>query len=154
MLSDLSAAIYGTMTVGALLAAESAGSETYAETVIAVLITLVIYWLAHSYAEFASERLKEREPLRLEVLGRIMVNQVPILFGAAIPLVAVVILWAASASLSTAVTVAVWTSAVVVVLIETLAGIRAKRTGRELVFQTMFGGLLGLLIIVLRLTLH
>ncbi len=154
MLSDLSAAIYGTMTVGALLAAESAGGETYAETVIAVLITLVIYWLAHSYAEFASERLKEREPLRLEVLGRIMVNQVPILFGAAIPLVAVVILWAASASLSTAVTVAVWTSAVVVVLIETLAGIRAKRTGRELVFQTMFGGLLGLLIIVLRLTLH
>ena len=129
-------------------------SETYAETVIAVLITLVIYWLAHSYAEFASERLKEREPLRLEVLGRIMVHQVPILFGAAIPLVAVVILWAASASLSTAVTVAVWTSAVVVVLIETLAGIRAKRTGRELVFQTMFGGLLGLLIIVLRLTLH
>jgi hypothetical protein len=154
MLSDLSAAIYGTMTVGALLAAESAASETYAETVIAVLITLVIYWFAHSYAEFASERLKEREPLRLEVLGRIMVNQVPILFGAAIPLVAVVILWAASASLSTAVTVAVWTSAVVVVLIETLAGIRAKRTGRELVFQTMFGGLLGLLIIVLRLTLH
>jgi hypothetical protein len=154
MLSDLSAAIYGTMTVGALLAAESAASETYAETVIAVLITLVIYWFAHSYAEFASERLKEREPLRFEVLGRIMINQVPILFGAAIPLVAVMILWAASASLSTAVTVAVWTSAVVVVLIETLAGIRAKRTGRELVFQTMFGGVLGLLIIVLRLTLH
>jgi hypothetical protein len=42
----------------------------------------------------------------------------------------------------------------VVVLIEMMAGIRAKRTGRELVFQTMFGGVLGLLIIVLRLTLH
>jgi hypothetical protein len=154
MLADLSAAIYGTMTVGALLAAESAGSETYAETVIAVVITLVIYWFAHSYAEFASERLKEREPLRFGPLGRIMVRQLPILFGAAIPLVAVLVLWAAGASLSTAVTAAVWTSAVVVVLIEMMAGIRAKRTGRELVFQTMFGGVLGLLIIVLRLTLH
>jgi hypothetical protein len=154
MLSDLSAAIYGTMTVGALLAAESADKETYLKTVLSVVITLVIYWFAHSYAEFASERLKEREPLRLGPLGRIMVRQVPILFGAAIPLVAVVILWAANASLSAAVTAAVWTSAVVVVLIEMLAGIRAERTGRELVFQTMFGGLLGLLIIVLRLTLH
>jgi len=154
MLSDLSAAIYGTMTVGALLAAESAERETYLKTVISVVITLVIYWFAHSYAEFASERLKERKPLRLEPLGRIMVLQVPILFGAAIPLVAVLVLWAANASLSTAVDAAVWTSAVVVMLIEVLAGVRAKRTGRELVFQTAFGALLGLLIIVLRLTLH
>jgi len=154
MLSDLSAAIYGTMTVGALLAAESADNETYFKTVLSVMITLVIYWFAHSYAEFASERLKEREPLRLAVLGRIMVRQVPILFGAAIPLVAVLVLWAADASLSTAVDAAVWTSAVVVMLIEVMAGMRAKRTGRELVFQTLFGGLLGLLIIVLRLTLH
>lgn len=154
MLSDLSAAIYGTMTVGALLAAESAGSETYAETVIAVVITLVIYWFAHSYAEFAAERLKERQPLRFGPLGRIMVRQVPILFGAVIPLVAVLILWAASASLSTAVTAAVWTSAVTVVLIEMLAAVRAERTGRELVAQTLFGALLGLLIIVLRLVLH
>ncbi len=154
MLSDLSAAIYGTMVVGALLAAESADQETYVKTVVSVLITLVIYWFAHSYAEFASERLKEREPLRLGPLGRIMVRQVPILFGAAIPLVAVVILWAAHASLSTAVTAAVWTSALVVVLIEVMAGIRADRTGRELLFQSLFGCLLGLLIIVLRLTLH
>jgi hypothetical protein len=154
VLGDLSAAIYGTMTVGALLAAESAGSETYFETVIAVLITLVIYWFAHSYAEFAAERLKEREPLRFAPLGRIMFHQLPILFGAAIPLVTVLVLWAASASLSTAVTAAVWTSAVTVVLIETIAAVRAKRTGRELALQAMFGGLLGLLIIVLRLVLH
>jgi hypothetical protein len=154
MLSDLSAAIYGTMTVGALLAAESAENETYFETVVAVLITLVIYWFAHSYAEFASERLKEREPLRLAPLGRIMVRQVPILFGAAIPLVAVLVLWAADASLSTAVTAAVWTSAATVAAIEILAGVRADRTGRELAFQSLFGCLLGLLIILLRLTLH
>jgi hypothetical protein len=154
MLSDLSAAIYGTMTVGALLAAEAADEETYLKTVISVVITLIIYWFAHSYAEFASERLKDREPLRLGVLGRIMVTQVPILFGAAIPLVAVLVLWAAGASLSAAVTAAVWTSAVVVMLIEVMAGVRAKRTGRELLFQTAFGALLGLLIIVLRLTLH
>ena len=42
MLSDLSAAIYGLMTVGALLAAESAASESYAETVGAVVITMLV----------------------------------------------------------------------------------------------------------------
>ena len=105
-------------------------------------------------AEFASDRLKEREPARFAELGRIMGHQVPILFGAAIPLVALLIVWVADASLSTAVTAALWTSAVMVVLIEVMAGVRAKRSGRELVFQTLFGALLGLLIIALRLVLH
>ena len=154
MLSDLSAAIYGLMTVGALLAAESAASETYAETVGAVVITMLVYWLAHSYAEFASHRLKDREPARFAELGRIMGKQVPILLGAAIPLIALLIDWAVGASLDTAVITALVTAAVVVTLIEVMAGVRAKQSGRELVLQTLFGALLGLLIIALRLVLH
>lgn len=154
MLSDLSAAIYGLMTVGALLAAESAASETYAETVGAVVITMLVYWLAHSYAEFASRRLKDREPARFAELGRIMAEQVPILLGAAIPLIALLIDWVVGASLETAVITALVTAAVVVMLIEVVAGVRAKQSGRDLVLQTLFGALLGLLIIALRLVLH
>ncbi len=154
MLSDLSAAIYGLMTVGALLAAESADSETYAETVGAVAITMVVYWLAHSYAEFASDRLTEGESLRFSNLGRIMRHQVPILFGAAIPLVALLIDWAVGASLSTAVATALYTSAAMVVLIEIVAASRAQQTGRERVAQIALGAVLGLLIIALRLILH
>jgi hypothetical protein len=154
MLSDLSAAIYGLMTVGALLAAESAGSETYGETVGAVAITMLVYLLAHSYAEFASHRLKEREPARFAALGRIVVEQVPILFGAAVPLIVLLIDWVAGASLSTAVTTALVTSAVMVVVIEIIAGLRAEQSGRELALQALFGALLGLLIIALRLVLH
>src|ERR1035441_8833725 len=41
--------VYGTIAVGALLAAESARQETYVETVFAVAITLLLYWLAHSF---------------------------------------------------------------------------------------------------------
>ena len=36
--------VYGTIAVGALLAAESARQETYVETVFAVAITLLLYW--------------------------------------------------------------------------------------------------------------
>ncbi len=154
MLSDLSAAIYGLMTVGALLAAESAGSETYAETVGAVVITMIVYWLAHSYAEFASERLKERQPARFAALARIMVVQVPILLGAAVPLLALLVDWAVGASLETAVITALITAAVVIMLLEVVAGVRAKQSGLELVLQALFGAVLGLLIIALRLVLH
>lgn len=154
MLSDLGAGIYGLMTVGALLAAESASSETYAETVVAVVLTMLAYWFAHSYAEFASERLKDREPARLSELVHIMGEQVTILFGAAIPLVALLVDWAVGASLETAVITALITAAVMVMLIEVAAGVRAKQSGRDLVQQCAFGALLGVLIIALRLVLH
>jgi hypothetical protein len=41
-----------------------------------------------------------------------------------------------------------------VVLIEVVAGLRAKQSGRELAEQILFGVMLGLLIIALRLILH
>jgi hypothetical protein len=39
-------------------------------------------------------------------------------------------------------------------LLEVAAGVRAKQTGPELLLQTLFGAVLGLLIIALRLVLH
>lgn len=53
---NLAPAIYGTVAVGSVLAVESAQRESYLETVGAVLIALVLYWLAHSYGESASRR--------------------------------------------------------------------------------------------------
>ena len=154
MVSGLGAGIYGLMTVGAVLAAESAGNETYAETIVAVVITMLVYWLADSYAEFASERLEDREASRLSTLVHIMGEQVTILFGAAIPLVVLLVDWAIGLSLDTAVITALITAAVVVMLMEVAAGVRAKQHGRDLAQQAALGALLGLLIIALRLVLH
>ena len=47
--------VYGTIAVGALLAAESARQETYTRTIIAVAIALILYWLSYSYAEFTGQ---------------------------------------------------------------------------------------------------
>ena len=41
-----------------------------------------------------------------------------------------------------------------VLLIEVVAGLRAKQSGRELAVQILFGAMLGLLIIAVRLILH
>ena len=146
--------IYGTITVGALLAAESANNETYLETVGAVVIALAIYWLARSYAEFTAERLKRAEPLTTAALGRTLLHELSILVGAIVPLLVLLVWWVAGASLGAAVSAAVWTSAAVTALIEVVAALQTGLRGRQLVAQTALGILLGLMVIAMKLVLH
>jgi hypothetical protein len=147
-------AVYGTIAVAALLAAESARRETYLATVAAVVITLALYWLAHSYAEFTGERLRTGERLTRAGLSRMMARELTILIGAAVPLVVLLISWVGGASLTTAVNAAIWTSAAMIAIIEVILGLRSRLPGRELAAQTVLGALLGLLVVALRVVLH
>lgn len=146
--------VYGTIAVGALLAAESAQHETYTRTVIAVAIALALYWLSYSYAEFTGRRIAEHEPVTLGGMVEAARSELSVLLGAAMPFIVLLVCWAFGVSLYTAVTVAIWTSAAMVVTIEVLIGVRAELTGRQLVLQSAFGAFLGLLIIALRIVLH
>ena len=154
MLPNPGAVVYGTITVGALLAAESAKRESYAGTVAAVAIAMLVYWLAHAYSEFTEDRLEQNQPLTLVGLRRTLVHELMIVAGAAIPLLELLICWSAGVRLTSAVTAAIWTSAAMIVLIEVLAGVRAKLSPRALVAQTAIGALFGFLVIALKLVLH
>jgi hypothetical protein len=146
--------VYGTIAIGALLTAESAQSETYAKSVGAVVITLLLYWLAYSYAEFTGQRLQNGEPFEFGELATAAVKELSVLIGASIPLLVLLIFWGAGARLGTAVSAAVWTSAAMIVIIEFVVGRRANLTGRQLIMQTGFGAFLGLLVLTLRIVLH
>lgn len=148
------ALVYGVITVGALLGAESGAHETYARTVIAVVIALLMYWLAHSYAELLGRRLDEGRPLTLATLADTMRGELSILTGAAVPLVAVLISWAADAKLATAVDTGVRTSAVMLLLIEVVAGVRAELSGKELAKQASIGAVLGVLVLAVNVILR
>jgi hypothetical protein len=154
MLANPRGALYGTITVGVLLAAESAERETYADTVGAVAIALLVYWLAHAYSEFAERRLAHQQPLTFHGLARTLVRELMIIAGAAIPLLAVLICWVVGVRLASAVTAALWTSAVMIVIVEVVAGVRAELSTRALVAQSAVGTLFGLLVIALKLVLH
>jgi hypothetical protein len=154
MLPNPGAVIYGTITVGALLAAESARTETYGETLGGVLLALLVYWLAHGYSEFTEHRLEENQAVTLSGLVHTLVHELMIIAGAAIPLLTLVICWIVRAGLDTAVSAAVWTSAGVIVGVEVAAGVRAHLTGRALAAQAAVGALFGLLVIALKLVLH
>lgn len=146
--------VYGTITVAALLATESARHETYLETVGAVAVVMVLYWLAHSYATLMGRRIEGHERLQLRTIGQTAGRELPILTGAMVPLLAVLISWAAGARLTVAVSIGIWISVAMLLLIEVVAGISARLSAVALVIQTVFGAMLGLLIIAIELIFH
>jgi hypothetical protein len=146
--------IYGTISVAALLAAESARQETYPRTVGAVAITIILYWFAHSYASFTGERLEHHEQFTYKGLLLAATQELTVLLGAAVPFLVLIACWILGASLTGAVAAAVWTSAGIVIAAEVIIGVRAELTGRELLRQSLVGALLGLLVIALRILLH
>lgn len=150
----MGARVLGLLTVSVLLAAEDAHTSTYADTVGAVALALAMYWLTHSYAQFASWRIEYGERLTLDGLAREMWHELGFLVGAGFPLLAVLICWALGVDLNLGIKVALWTDAVLIVLVEFVAGFRANLTRRELVMQTLLGASLGLLVLALRLVLH
>ena len=146
--------VYGTVVVGALLATESAQSETYPETVAAVGLALVVYWLAHTYAEFTARRLAGTARLTPAELGQSMAHEAPLVLGALLPVLALLLCWLARARLTTGVTVAIWTSVAMIAIIQVVAAMRARPSLPAVVLQSAIGLALGVLVIAIKLVLH
>lgn len=147
-------AVYGTVTAGALLAAESGLRETYPETVGSLAIAVVLYWFAHSYADVLGLRLSRRGGLTWSELWHTFVQDWAIVRGASAPALAVVVAWAAGAEQSTAVSIGVWTAVTSLIVFELAAGLRSKARAPEMVLQVTAGVTLGLGILALRALLH
>ena len=145
--------VYGTIAIGTLLAIEPEG-ETYLKTVIAIVITLILYWLAHSYADLTGRRLAGRGGLTLRRLGEALRHEAAILAAAALPLLVVVAFWIAGASLATGLWAGIVEVAVILIGVELFAARRAGLSLSETVLQTVVGTSMGLLIVVIKLLLH
>ncbi|HXB64696.1 MAG TPA: hypothetical protein VNV42_07465 [Solirubrobacteraceae bacterium] len=147
-------AVYGTITVGALLAAESSLRDTYPETVGAMVVALLVYWLAHSYAELLGGRIAARERLTVAGLAQALVRDWAIVRGAGAPLLALLIAWAVGAGQETGVTVALWTCVASLLAFELVAGLRARARPAELLLELCVGAAMGFGVILLRVLLH
>jgi hypothetical protein len=142
--------VYGVITIGALMAAESGRHETYVDTLASALIATILYWLAHSYADLLGRRLATGDRLTARSLGRALIHDWAIVRGASIPMLALVIAWIVGASQESGVTAALRTAVVTVVVFELLAGIRAKSTPGELLLKAGVGVTMGLAILAMK----
>ncbi len=147
-------AVYGLITVGALLAAESGLKDTYPETVGSLAIAMLLYWFAHAYADVLGLRLSERRRLGWGELWQTFAQDWSIVRGASLPLVAVMVAWAIGASQADAVSAGVWAVVGSLIVFELAAGLRSKAKPAELAFDVSMGTTLGLGILVLRALLH
>jgi hypothetical protein len=146
--------VYGTVAVGAVLAAESTRRDTFPDTIGATVLILCLYWMAHTYAAVTGDRLRTRETLSAPGLWRSFLHEATILKGAALPVVVLLVLWATPVTLDTAVTAALWTSAVLLALIESVAAFRSHLSASETVAQVLMGSLLGAGVLLVRVLLH
>jgi hypothetical protein len=154
VLENPGAAIYGLITVGAVLAAESTQRETYAKTLAAAVVAGTLYWLAHAYASLLGSRLQEGTRLSAGALVGVMRVEAPLLVGAAVPVLVLALCWALGSSLAVGTGAAVWVSAAVVAVAELWSGARAGAAGLELLLEAGTGALLGALLIALKVLLH
>jgi hypothetical protein len=152
--SNPGALVYGTILVATLLAAESPRRETYVEALASIVIALLVYWLSIAYSEVTGERIRDEEAFSFEAFHRAAVHERPVIYGAIGPLVVVVVCWVVGAELNTAVNIAIWGAAAIIVATEVAIGIGAELTGRQLVIQTGMGVVLGLSAEALRVLLH
>jgi hypothetical protein len=147
-------AIYGLLAIGAVLAAESGRHEGYVDTVLSAAITACGYWLLHSYARALGLRFVQRTRLTVGALKQALRHESAVLRGAAVPLAALLIAWGAGAAQETAVSIALWSVVVSLIVVELLAGIRARSSPGELVLETGVGVVLGISVLLLRILLH
>ena len=146
--------IYGAIAVGVLLAGERPAHEPFGAVVASIAVALVLYWLAHSYALLTVRRLREGRKLTPEGLAQAMFAELWIVIGGVEPLVVLVVFVVLGAKVASAETAAIWATAVLVLTIEVVTGIRAHLTGPELFMQALLGAGLGSLVIALSAVLH
>jgi hypothetical protein len=149
-----SGVVYGTIMMGALLAAESGRKESYLETFASALIAACLYWLAHAYATVLGRRLSAHERLTLGGLARGLLHDWALVRGAAIPLLALLLAWATGAAQQTAVDAALYSVVASLVVFELLAGILTRATPAELALDVGVGLAMGLGVLALQIVLH
>ncbi len=146
--------IYGVITAGSLLSAERSGQETTLASAEAVVVILCLYLLAHAYSSALGERIQQGRTISAVRLFHHLGHSVAILRGALVPLVVLLLAWAAGGNNEANVLAARISAAVTIVLLEIVAARRARLRGIDVLTQLFVSLLLGLGVLIVRFILH
>jgi hypothetical protein len=143
------AGIYGTVITAAVVAA-AGGHLPTAALAIAVLMTLVVCWIAEQYAEVLAE---ETEHGHLPTWAKIrsgMANTWPMVSAAYLPVLALVIARLFGASHTVAANLALIVAMALLMIHGWTAGRAAGLRGSRLMLATLIAASLGLMMIILK----
>jgi hypothetical protein len=143
------ASIYGAIITAAIIAASGGELPTDA-VVIAVVVTLLVYWLAEEYAEVIGEQAEGgRLPAWAAIRG-MLASTWPMVSASYAPLLALVIARLAGASALIAANVGLAVAIVLLTFHGWSAGRAARLRGRRLLLSTSVAAALGIVMILLK----
>jgi hypothetical protein len=145
-------AIYGLIVSSGVMA--SAGdSVALLRVAAAVVVTLLVYWIAEQYAAILAARLHGRATTGRAVRASLHEGW-PMVQASYAPLLVLLVAWLLGASRTAAVLVALAFATALLFGLGWLAGRRSGLSGMGLLASATVGGGLGLIMIVLKVALH
>jgi len=143
------AGIYGAIITAAIL--DTAGGRLSTEAlVIAVLVTLLVYWLAEEYAELLGEQAAGGTLPGWTYVRNALVATWPMVSASYLPLLALLVARVAGASPLTAANVGLVAAILLLIIHAWTAGRSARLHGWPLVVTTSVAAGLGLVMILLK----
>lgn len=149
---NTAATIYGVIVSAAVMA--SAHAETALAVVVAVLVTMVIYWGAERYARLVAERIHQgHRPTWAQARSQ-LTNGWEMVTASYLPLAVLSVLTLLGVELYGAVLSALVCSTVLLCIAGWAMGRNGQLTPWERVASTVVAGLFGLVMIALKSQLH
>ena len=149
---SIAGAIYGTIVVAGVLAAEPYGDEADAvRSAATALGTVVVFWIAHGWAHYLARRATEGPQARLR---RSLAGDWPLVQAAVPPLVAVGVSVLAGAADDTAIEIAEFVCTAVLVAWGALIAVNERASLVRVIVSAAVCGMLGLVMIGLKVLVH
>lgn len=146
--------IYGLIVASSVLAASDHEEEDVVEVALAVLVTLVVYWLAEAYAHVMAARHVRGERIRWSQATSTLRAGWPLVSASFTPLIAVVVSAVLGADVFEAQTVGMICATVLLFISGWVAGRRNGMTGFRRLGSALVAATFGLALIGLKAALH
>ena len=146
------AGIFGTI-VGASVLASADPADPLSDVAWAVVVTLIVYWLAERWSEVLGSRLRG-EPFTRRRIAAVFGRGWPMVQASYVPLVVLLVSWALGASNATALNIALGFCVATLAALGVLAGRRADMSGWGVVGSGVFTATPGFSLILMKAFLH
>lgn len=142
--------VYGTITVGTVVAIDGSHSTSTTRLVTTTALVLVLYYVAHVYAEILSRRFENPCAVSTSLIIEVMGAESGIVRGASLPIIAMAISTLLGAGTNSVQVVGLVITVLCLVTFEVIAGIKAHFTPTQLLVQAAVGVGFGVGIIAIR----
>jgi hypothetical protein len=151
--SRISAAIYGLIVSGAVMAA-SGEHGSVRDVAITVFVTVLAYWAAESYADVLGEQIAEERTSTWERAWELLRQGFPLVEASFVPLFVLVVAWLVGVNTTAAITAGLVTNGLLLIAMGWIASVQSGSSLLGRIVLSAMAGAFGLAMIALKTVLH